>query len=492
MSARAELGTLEASGLIAIAALQPELEYLFRHALVQEAAYGSLLKQDRRTLHRAAAETILSLHPDRHRELAAVIAMHFEQAGDSARAAEHLVAAGGHALERFANKEAASFFARAFGLVDDDHVDLKLRAASGGASAGWTYNETGTDIERLEHALRAADRADPRLVVEANFWVAFLRRQRGEMPESSPELRAALERASQIGAALGDTSAGALPKAFMGSYLAFTGHLREGALEMREALDSIEADADPVSGAMVADFLAMTYARLGDFKAAEDTLARSRRLAKHGDEISRVDVMIAASAIHLERGELDEASAQSMECATQSEELGAFACVVASTVLYGAASLAKEDAEAAKGQLDRGNELCVVTNMAPMRTLIHGLLGSARAQLGDLQGGAAGWDQALAGARGMNDRFGEAQTLWGRARSNARQASPDWAAALVDLDRAVELFEAMETQPSLARALHDRAEVLRAMGRMGEAGDAERRSAELARRLGLKDLHRSD
>ena len=92
MNARADLGTLEASGLIEIAALQPELEYLFRHALVQEAAYTSLLKQDRRSLHRAAAEIILALHPDRARELAGVIGMHFEQAGDNeprGRAARH-------------------------------------------------------------------------------------------------------------------------------------------------------------------------------------------------------------------------------------------------------------------------------------------------------------------------------------------------------------------------------------------------------------------
>ena len=69
MSARADLGTLEASGLIEIAALQPELEYLFRHALVQEAAYASLLKQDRRALHLAAGATIIALHLDRAREL---------------------------------------------------------------------------------------------------------------------------------------------------------------------------------------------------------------------------------------------------------------------------------------------------------------------------------------------------------------------------------------------------------------------------------------
>jgi tetratricopeptide (TPR) repeat protein len=488
VTARSELGTLEASGLIQIVALQPELEYLFRHALVQEAAYSSLLKQDRRTLHRAAAETILSLHPEREQELAGVVAMHFELAGDAARAAQYLVAAGEHALERFANKEASAFFTRAGALVDDSEFDLRLRAAIGGAKAGWTYNESGSDVDRLEQALAAADRADPRLVAQAYFWVAFMRRQRGELPESSPALREALERAAQIGAALGDPGAAALPKALMGSYNAFTGNLREGAREMREAFDAIEANGDSLSSAMVSDFLAMTYARLGDFAEAEDTLARSERLAGHGDAIARVDVMIAKSAIHLERGELGEASAQALQCATRSEELGAYACVVASNVMYGAASLALEDATAAKGPLERGKELCFVTNMAPMRTLIQGLLGSVRAQLGDLPGGVAGWDEALAGAREMNDRFGEAQTLWGRGRTLARQAKPDWNAALGDLDRAVELFGAMETRPALARALHDRALALRALGRSDEAADADRRSSHLGRELGLKDL----
>jgi hypothetical protein len=156
--------------------------------------------------------------------------------------------------------------------------------------------------------------------------------------------------------------------------------------------------------------------------------------------------------------------------------------------MYGAARLAMEDATAAKGPLERGNELCMVTNMASMRTLIQGLLGSVRAQLGDLPGGVVGWDQALAGAHAMGDRYGEAQTLWGRARTVARRPSPDWNAALADLDRAVELFAAMEARPSLARALHDRAQALRGAGRTDDAGDAERRSGDLARELGLRDF----
>ena len=51
MTTDTQVGVLEAKGLIRLAALRPELEYLFRHGLVQDAAYTSLLKQERRKLH---------------------------------------------------------------------------------------------------------------------------------------------------------------------------------------------------------------------------------------------------------------------------------------------------------------------------------------------------------------------------------------------------------------------------------------------------------
>src|SRR5207249_10959320 len=240
MSAREELGRLEASGLIQIAALQPELEYLFRHVLVQEAAYASLLKQDRRALHKAAAEAILALHPDRQREFAPVVAMHLEQAGENEKAAEYLVLAGEHALERFANKEAVAFFQRAIDLVGDSQSHIRLRAAIGAAKAAWAFTATSREVADLESAVALGEESDPRLVMDAYFWIAYMRRQRGELPESSPELKRALDRAVEIGGSLKDSRGSALPRALMGSYAAFLGNLRDGAIQMQSAFDDLE------------------------------------------------------------------------------------------------------------------------------------------------------------------------------------------------------------------------------------------------------------
>jgi len=485
MSARAELGGLEASGLIQIAALQPELEYLFRHALVQEAAYASLLKQDRRSLHLAAADAILALHPERERELAGVIAMHLEQAGDTERASQYLLLAGDHALERFANRESIAFYVRA-GELAGESAGPKLKSAIGAAKAGWGYSRAGIDIERLERAVAAAGDDHKSLVAEAYFWIAFLRRERGEVPESSPELARALARAEEISHSLGDATAAALPRALMGAFAAFTGNLRKGVREMSEALDLIETKGDPVSIAMIADFLAMSQARLGEFKAAEETLARAEGVAGHSDAISRVDVDITRSVLELERGDAAMARTRARECADRAEDLGAYACVVAASVTFGAASLARQDAPGAKAPLERGNELSLLTNTGALRTMIQGLLGSTLAQTGDMPGGIAGWNAALDGGRAMGDRFGEAHTLWGRGRTYARQR--DWATALPDVDRAAGLFEDMEARPALARTLRDRALILRELGRGAEAGADETRAAELSRELGLKDV----
>src|SRR5262245_41003182 len=113
MSLQSQLSTLEASALVRLAATEPEIEYLFRHALVQEAAYGSILKADRRTLHVAVAETLERLYPDQLDELAVLLAYHFEAAQAWPRALQWLTRAADRANAEFALVEARELYQRA-------------------------------------------------------------------------------------------------------------------------------------------------------------------------------------------------------------------------------------------------------------------------------------------------------------------------------------------------------------------------------------------
>ncbi|MCL4487518.1 MAG: hypothetical protein M1570_05250, partial [Chloroflexi bacterium] len=61
-----------------------ELAYTFKHVFTQEAAYGSLLNQKRRAIHRQVAETYEQMFPDHLDEHAAFLAHHYSSAGDGA------------------------------------------------------------------------------------------------------------------------------------------------------------------------------------------------------------------------------------------------------------------------------------------------------------------------------------------------------------------------------------------------------------------------
>src|SRR5690606_20273299 len=94
----------------------PRARYVFKHGLVQEAAYEPLLKQTRRQAHQRIAEVLAEHFPDVAESQPEVLAHHHEAGGQLEQAAEYLARAGRKALERTANREAIRHFTRALEL----------------------------------------------------------------------------------------------------------------------------------------------------------------------------------------------------------------------------------------------------------------------------------------------------------------------------------------------------------------------------------------
>lgn len=127
------LSHLETSGLIRLARIAPELEYLFRHALVQDAAYSSLLAVDRQRLHLAVGQAVEQLFADRLDELAATLARHFQEAGERHQALAYFVRAADSALATYANQEAESHYRCALALAGDPSQRAALLTGLGEA-----------------------------------------------------------------------------------------------------------------------------------------------------------------------------------------------------------------------------------------------------------------------------------------------------------------------------------------------------------------------
>ncbi|MGD9144292.1 MAG: SpoIIE family protein phosphatase [Anaerolineae bacterium] len=128
-----QLGRLETSGLIRLAQIEPDLEYLFRHILVQEAAYHSLLAADQKRLHLAVGEAVEQLYADRLDELAAMLARHFERGGDDQHALAYFVRAGDAALATYANEEAENQYRSALALGCSEAQRAELLSGLGEA-----------------------------------------------------------------------------------------------------------------------------------------------------------------------------------------------------------------------------------------------------------------------------------------------------------------------------------------------------------------------
>ena len=109
----AALGQLERADLIRLRHQLPEREYAFKHALVQEAAYASIVATQRRALHRRVAQVTETLFADRLDEFAGLLAYHYALAEDWPKAQEYLFRAGDQAGRMAADAEALEHYRRA-------------------------------------------------------------------------------------------------------------------------------------------------------------------------------------------------------------------------------------------------------------------------------------------------------------------------------------------------------------------------------------------
>ena len=111
------LAVLESAGLVHRVQERGETLFVFKHAMIQEAAYASLLKEERRELHARAASWLRQGVPIVDYGQPAVLGYHYSRAGSIAEAVEAWLQAGKSALRRSATKEAVAHLREGITLV---------------------------------------------------------------------------------------------------------------------------------------------------------------------------------------------------------------------------------------------------------------------------------------------------------------------------------------------------------------------------------------
>ena len=174
-----ELETLVDAGLVSRSGAPPVAVYMFRHALVQDAAYESLLKSRRGELHSRIAGVLENEFADRVVKTPEWLAYHHTQAGHLTQAIPLWQKAGTLAVARVALKEAVAHFSKGLGLIDQlapskerDSLELTIREPLNAAWTGlhgWAAPEVGENSMAI---LRLAEsRGNQKNLCLALWWV---------------------------------------------------------------------------------------------------------------------------------------------------------------------------------------------------------------------------------------------------------------------------------------------------------------------------------
>ncbi len=188
------LDRLMAAGLLFRQGVPPHATYLFKHALVQDAAYGTLLREPRRALHARIAETLR----DRFTTIAdaepEVVAHHFTQAAQAEAGIEWWSKAGERALRSSAYEEAIAHLEKALVLAGalaespaQRLLRLRLQIANGQAlihARGFAAPETAAAFSRAREFASGVEDVTERFPVYYGLWAgSWVRGEFSQMRE---------------------------------------------------------------------------------------------------------------------------------------------------------------------------------------------------------------------------------------------------------------------------------------------------------------------
>jgi class 3 adenylate cyclase/predicted ATPase len=185
--------------------IPPEASYVFKHALIRDAAYESLLRSTRRRHHGRIAATLIEHMPHIVERQPELLAHHHGEAGQIRPAIDKWHEAGRRSLQRAANKETIRHLKRALDLLatqphspERDREDLDLQIELGSAtmaSQGWGSPEGARCYARARELCRAVGDERELFPILWGFWM--IHNQRSELSErraTAAELLAIAER----------------------------------------------------------------------------------------------------------------------------------------------------------------------------------------------------------------------------------------------------------------------------------------------------------
>ena len=288
---QSSLDRLAEAEILLVEGYGPQATYRFKHALIQDAAYDSLLKSRRQALHAQAAEILSERAPPEPE----AIAHHFTQAGLDDEAIEWWGKAGDQALRRSAFQEAIAHLGKAIAMADKAGATSRgsigssavpnqrlsqLHVAHGNAliaARGFGAAETAEAFARARESAADDKGAPERLAADYGLWAGnFVRAELSAMRTYTETFLGDVEaRPNSPEAGVAHRTAG-VTHWFAGEYCEAREHLEQAlALFHPERDDDLAFRFGPDPGVLAMYYLALTLWPMGDIGRAVSLVGRA-------------------------------------------------------------------------------------------------------------------------------------------------------------------------------------------------------------------------
>jgi class 3 adenylate cyclase len=475
---------LESAELIFRTHPEPDARYIFKHALVQDAAYESLLKNRRQAIHRRIAEVII----DRFQELAAqqpeVVAHHFALGGLHRQAVEWWGKAGEIALRRSAFSEALTHLQRATELADKEAdqspegvvARLRLQIAYGQAllsARGYSVPETAAAFSRARDLAKSIEDPAARIPTYYGLWAASYVRAEIEPMREMADLFM-LDAAKLPGSPESDLAHRIIGVNYQlqGDYVRAAPHLElavAGYNHERDAELAFQYGLDVGVAAMI--YLAVTLWPLGEVERGEAVLDEAHALAQKMAHAPGLVVTLFVKWMYANwrRDRPAEVSlAREFIALARDHELQMWMAFGA--FLEGWANwIESAHPEEAIAQMHRGIAQCRTQGIAFYVPLLRTLLAQAELAAGRQESALAILDDVIAETNQSRQQVRAAETMLARAETLAagsRATQPECEQAFLE---AIRMAEQQETKVFRLRSSLSLARYYLAHGRRADA-----------------------
>ena len=480
------LGQLVRSELIFRRGETPHAVYTFKHALVRDAAYASLLKSRRAHLHAAIANALEQQFPEIADTQPETLARHLTEAGLIDKAIAYWQQAGKNAALRSANLEAITHLRRGIELTaqllpgkEKDSSELDLQLILGPCLIATQGPAADTSVATFARARELCERlGEPPVYLQVMFWLATAGVVRGELPQALEVvsgMSAAAEAPGNRGALLNVIRGRAMILMFMGRLIEARDELERAAemFGMSEEADRLAARAaGQDAGVAVLALSAWVFCILGQVDEA---------LSRMGAALERADVVqhahthayawYYASVLHAIRGEPTIAHSYAERCLAISEQHGFRQWLGLSRAVRDICAAARDESSSnhlndVKAALEEYQRASYQLGLTAQFVLLCPLL----LLRNELEAALETIEQGLAIVTHNSERFLEAELYRLKARTLLLRGAPD-AEAVSLFDQALLTARGQQARSLELRAATDLARLWMKQGKHAEALD---------------------